>query len=273
MGQAFNHREFLKAPKAVQCTHCHSQVTQGDGATSTTRCRSCHLHVNEKIEDQAQFHLVHVSRGHFDCLQCHDEIQHGVQPMNQQLLASGNCKTCHGGERHSLQGKIYAGTAVPQLKAVADPMYKAGVACSGCHTDVQTTGLGETPFTKNLSGTKQCTDCHGSQVYGRMLVAWQEETKDRVAKLQPQLDQLEKACQTSQAPEAQVAKVRRAVAAAKTNLSYVLKDGSFGAHNIAYVTAILDSVEADIKTCRPQVAELGQPAQKQASAGRQESAQ
>ncbi len=37
------------------------------------------------ITDQVQFHYVHVSEQHFDCLQCHEEIQHGRHPMAQQV--------------------------------------------------------------------------------------------------------------------------------------------------------------------------------------------
>lgn len=250
MGQPFNHREFLKGKESVRCTYCHSQVTQGDGAISPTRCRSCHRGSLEKIEDQAQFHLVHVSQGHFDCLQCHDEIKHGIHPMEQQLLASGNCSSCHEGERHSLQERIYAGTALAEIERLPDAMYKAGVACDGCHTDVQSAGLGGVPFTKKLSGPKQCADCHGSEMYGQMLVSWQEDIKERLGELQPDLKRLDEICRAAQVPAEELTKAQELLNSAKTKLSYVIQDGSYGVHNIAYVSAILDSAEAEIERCR-----------------------
>ena len=257
MGQSFDHRKFLQGKEAVRCSHCHSQVTQGDGAVSSTRCRSCHTSKLAKIEDQAQFHLVHVSKGHFDCLQCHDEIKHGIRPMEQQLLASGNCKTCHEGERHSLQERIYAGKALPELQTMPDVMYKAGVACEGCHTDVRLSGFSAMPFTKKRSGTKQCADCHGNKRYGEMLTAWQEETRERIGELTAVLEQLERTCKSSQAPAEELARARKLLTLVRKRLSCVVEDGSYGAHNFDYVSAILDSADEEIENCQSLAARWG----------------
>jgi hypothetical protein len=256
MGQSFDHRKFLKDKDAVRCEHCHSQVTEGSGAVSATRCRSCHTENQPtQVKDQAHFHLVHVSEGHFDCLQCHDEIRHGVRPMEQQLLARGNCRACHEGERHSVQEKMYAGTAIPGLKAMPDAMYKAGVACDGCHTESKIAGLGKLPFTMKHSGAKQCADCHGKKRYGSMLADWQEDTKDRLGELQPALAKLEKACQSAKDPPADgLAKAKKLLAQARTKLLYISADRSFGAHNYPYVSEALDSAEEDLDDCRSLVA-------------------
>jgi nitrate/TMAO reductase-like tetraheme cytochrome c subunit len=271
MGQEFSHQKFLKDKEDVQCTHCHSQVTQGDGAISTTRCRSCHQDKPMEVGDQERFHLVHVSEGHFDCLQCHDEIKHGIHPMEQQLLASGNCKSCHSGERHTLQERIYAGTAMqPSVKDMPDPMYKAGVSCGGCHTEVRPAGLGAMPFTKKFSGPKQCVDCHsrkkvngkdvGKAKYGKMLVGWQEDTKDRIAeyqpeltKLQAELDKLDKATGSARPPAEGLAKAKKQLSSAQTSLTYIVKDGSLGAHNFPYVSQALDNVEEEIEKLQSMV--------------------
>ncbi len=251
MGQPFNHREFLKGNDKVQCSQCHSQVTQGDGAISSTRCQSCHHNTPEKMEDQAEFHLVHVSEGHFDCLQCHDEIKHGIRPMEQQLLASGNCHSCHEGERHSLQEQIYAGTAIPEVDRIPDAMYKAGVACDGCHTDVQIAGEAGAVFTKKLSGAKQCADCHrGDEMFAQMLASWQDDTKERLGELEPALKQLDEICRTAQVPAEELDQVQKLLSSARTKLAYVREDGSYGAHNIEYVSAILDSAQAQIEKCK-----------------------
>jgi len=267
MGQEFDHEKFLRDKKAVRCEHCHSQVTEGDGAISSTRCRSCHSEEPARMEDRAQFHVVHVSEGHFDCLQCHDEIKHGIRPMEQDLLAYGNCKTCHAGERHSVQERIYAGTAIPAMKAMPDPMYKAGVACGGCHTEVRPGGLGAMPFTKKFSSPKQCVDCHSRKEvsadnaaktkYGRMLVGWQEDVKDRleqyqpaVKKLQTELAKLARATGSPKPPAEQLAKASKRLASAQTKLTYITKDGSFGAHNYPYVSEALDTVEEEVEQCQ-----------------------
>jgi len=245
MGQEFHHKKFQKA----RCSDCHSQVTQGNGAVSSTRCRSCHLRRTPEIKDQEQFHLIHVSEGHFDCLQCHDEIKHGIRPMEQQLLASGNCGTCHEGDRHSLQEKIYAGTALGTKKASPDPMYKAGVSCGGCHTDSQPSKTRGMSFTMKGSGAKQCTDCHnGKKRYGEMLEGWREDTKERIADLKPRLDKLKKA------PADQLADVRELLDAADMKLTYVIDDRSNGAHNFDYISTMLDDAKKKIEKCEESLA-------------------
>ena len=265
MDHSFNHREFLEGKDSVHCSYCHSQVTHGDGAVSPTRCRSCHRGTMDQIKDQAQFHLVHVAKGHFDCLQCHDEIKHGIHPAEQQLLASGNCNSCHGGQRHSLQEKIYAGTAIPELQATPDAMYTASVACDGCHTDQQVSGFGTVPFTKKISGAKQCADCHGSKMYGQMLTSWQEETKERLAELEPALQRLDSIFGTAQESDEKLAQAGDLLESARTKLSYVIQDGSYGAHNITYVSAILDIAETEIRKCQALVAAANKPSLQEAS--------
>lgn len=242
--EPFSHKDFLTDERDATCVHCHSQVTQGNGAVSRARCLSCHLEEEEYVEvkDQEEFHLIHVSEGHFDCLNCHEEIKHGDLPMAEQLLTSSNCTTCHGGKRHSIQEGIYAGTALTDLDTMPDVMYEAGVACDGCHDESQIVKMGSMTLTSRISGAKQCVHCHGDENYAEELTAWQETTKEMIDEVRPALEQLEKALESSQASGEQLAKARKLAVSARMKLDYVLKDGSYGAHNIGYVIEILDKV-------------------------------
>ena len=242
MGQPFNHKAFLKGNSSVECIHCHSQVTQGDGLVAPVRCQTCHLDTTAEIKDQSQFHLVHVSKGHFDCLQCHNEIKHGVLPMEAQMLTSSNCQSCHGGERHSLQERIYAGTAVSEIENMPDVMYKAGVACDGCHTDVQYVDSGEMTFTCKVSGEKQCARCHGEDSYAEILTMWQSDIRERLSAVQKELKQLETARNSDEA--------KSLLKSVRVLVSSVVDDGSYGAHNNEYISAILDKAEAELAQCR-----------------------
>jgi nitrate/TMAO reductase-like tetraheme cytochrome c subunit len=245
--EPFSHRDFLAGDGDVTCIHCHSQVTQGSGIVSHVRCMACHLEEHGEVEDQEEFHLIHVSAGHFDCLSCHDEIKHGDRQMAEQLLTSSNCTTCHGGKRHSVQEAIYAGTAVAVLDTMPDVMYEAGVACDGCHDDVQITQLGDLTLTSRISGAKQCVDCHDSEDYAEELASWQEATKEMLDELGPTLAALEKALQSSQASNEQLVKAKKLAISARIKLDMVLKDGSYGAHNVGYVMEILDKVLEEIE--------------------------
>ncbi|MFC1761369.1 ammonia-forming cytochrome c nitrite reductase subunit c552 [Planctomycetota bacterium] len=245
--EPFSHRDFIAGDGDVTCVHCHSQVTQGSGTVSRARCQACHLQGHGEIEDQEKFHLIHVSEGHFDCLNCHEEIKHGDRSMAEQLLTSNNCSTCHGGKRHSIQEGIYVGTALADIDTMPDVMYEAGVACDGCHDESQSTKMGDITLTSRLSGAKQCVDCHGNEDYAEQLAAWQESTKEMIDELRPALEEFEKALQSSQASAEQLAEARKLSESARTKLEIVLKDGSYGAHNVAYVLEILDKAVEEIK--------------------------
>ena len=260
----FNHPAFLADKSNVGCNHCHSQVTQGDGAISPVRCRSCHLESYGPVEDPEAFHLIHVQNKHFDCLQCHDEIRHGTRPMDRQVqLSSMDCSSCHGGERHTIQERIYAGTAVPELEASPDFMYVAGVTCDGCHTDAHLLRVGEMTLTGRQSGTKQCAECHADDNYGTMLKDWQEEIHGRVDELTKRHDAAAAALAESAARETQAA--RETLGKAKTKLDHVVLDGSYGAHNYFYITGILDSAAADLDAGEAAVATLLSAEQQEAA--------
>jgi len=203
-----------------------------------------------EVQDQEEFHRVHVSAGHFDCLSCHEEIKHGDSPMAEQLLTSRNCTTCHGGKRHSIQEAIYAGTAVAELDTMPDVMYEAGVACDGCHDDAQITHVGDLTLTSRLSGAKQCIDCHDNEDCADELASWQEATKEMLGEIGPALVALEKTLQSSKASTEQLAEAKKLAGSARTKLDMVLKDGSFGAHNVAYVMEILDKILEEIETAQ-----------------------
>jgi len=134
------------------------------------------------------------------------------------------------------------------LETTPDVMYEAGVACDGCHTDTQLHKMGEMTFTSRVSGAKQCTDCHNSSSYGEMLISWQEMTKEMISELQAPLEKLEKALESSQAPAEQLAKVRKMLVSVRTKLEYVIKDGSYGVHNIGYVSEILDNASEELES-------------------------
>ena len=212
----------------------------------------------EEIEDQEQFHMVHVSEGHFDCLQCHDEIKHGIHHMEQQLLASGNCGTCHSGDRHSLQEKIYAGVAFSDLKPMPSGKYTAGVACDGCHTDVKADkGPGAMPFTKKVA---DCATCHEKSKAAENLEMWRDETNDALASLKPKLADLEEKIRSAPAGAEGLTEAKALFDSAKRKFSYVRDDRSFGAHNFDYIESALLKATRQINEALSLVAKWKEPA-------------
>ena len=68
-----------------------------------------------------------------------------------------------------------------------------------------------------------------------------------LGELGPALAELEKTLLSSKASTEQLAQAKKLAASARTNLDIVLKDGSYGAHNVGYVMEILDKVLEQIE--------------------------
>jgi hypothetical protein len=68
-----------------------------------------------------------------------------------------------------------------------------------------------------------------------------------LGELGPALAELEKALQSSKASTEQLVKAKKLAGSARTKLDIVLKDGSYGAHNVGYVMEILDKVLEEIE--------------------------
>ncbi len=126
-------------------------------------------------------------------------------------------------------------------------MYEAGVACDGCHDETQIVKMGDITLKSRISGAKQCVDCHNDENYTEELTAWQESTKEMIDELRPALEQLEKAIESSQASAEKLAEARKLSVSARMKLEYVLKDGSYGAHNVGDVMEIHDKVLEEIE--------------------------
>jgi hypothetical protein len=131
-----------------------------------------------------------------------------------------------------------------------DVMYGAGVACDGCHTDMQFTQVGDLTIGSTESGPAECVDCHGDEFYGEMLTEWQDEIRERIKEISPDLDRLESRCRSARGSEEQIAKARGLLKSAQAKMSHVIVDGSYGAHNYEYVSSILDEVETEMEECR-----------------------
>lgn len=249
--EVFDHPAFLADKATVDCAHCHSQVTQGTGEVSEVRCNTCHLGPHEPIEDIEEFHLIHAQIRQFDCLQCHDKIRHGVHPRDQQMLFSAaDCAACHSGERHTIQKRVYAGTALPELDVAPDFMYVAGVTCDGCHTTTKMIRVGEMTLTGKVSTARECSACHADENYGEILVYWQEEIREEVEKIRSDIETLTAFCDGANAAPEEIEQALAHLAAAQSKVKIVEIDGSYGGHNYFYISDILSHAAGDVRTAR-----------------------
>jgi len=235
-GVAFNHSEYIK--NKVECGTCHIHVVVGRGDVRLERCSSCHIGVAGMTLGSKDMHKVHVSAERINCFKCHNEIKHGKIEVFE--VFSPVCQECHG-NRHSIQEKIYAGSAGRGVPILPDPMFLSGVSCRGCHEVKLVKTHAETLFELPKFNPMSCVNCHGKG-YDKLVTQWQKIIRERINKIEK---------------EVEIAGLLKKVGMIEfnnenvnANLEIVKRDGSFGVHNIKYVNVLLDEIEKEIKASR-----------------------
>ena len=79
-GVKFSHE--LAYEKGSDCRNCHGDLIRGEGAVNTTSCQACHNRDEDlaKISDKGLMHRLHITEHSVACLDCHEPIQHSLQP-------------------------------------------------------------------------------------------------------------------------------------------------------------------------------------------------
>jgi len=255
-GAPFDHADYLA--RGVDCRECHDPVVEGEGLVRRERCHSCHGEIGhiERIGETAFLHEMHVTEHKVECSECHDEIHHGLLPLEPpEPTAREGCGACHVSS-HDATRLVYAGTGAVGVEDRPGRMYQTRVVCQACHTGrsgYRRDGDSVSPHgahhaapssTVARAGAVDCLHCHGIEFDG-MLESWQSAVGRQLAELGPLLDDLEPRLTSPDAAESEEA-TRRA-AAARANLELVEMDGSLGAHNISYVLDVLATAAADLE--------------------------
>ncbi len=235
-GLTFDHRHYLT--REVPCTKCHLHVVEGDGAVPDTACYRCHADRSHQTTDPVLLHRVHVTDHKVECFECHLEIRHGALELSPML--SPNCGSCHG-DKHAAAENIYVGTGGLDTPNVADAMFDAQVSCSGCHV-APTAGVGEAPVAGAMPRAtgESCVACHG-RGYERMLEMWQRDTREAYRRGAALVAAAKASVYATGARDPARARSRTLIAQAEKNLELVARDGSWGAHNVVYVNALIET--------------------------------
>jgi nitrate/TMAO reductase-like tetraheme cytochrome c subunit len=225
-GRLFDHTEYVQ--RGVDCQACHRAVVRGDGAVRRERCRACHGEVGhiERYGETEFLHETHVTSHKVECFECHDEIQHGLEPLHSLQPAKEGCASCHLSP-HETPRLVYAGTGAAGVADRPSRMFQTRIACEACHT-----GRSGRP---GAAAAVDCLYCHGTS-YDGMLERWQGTVRAQLERLRPRLAELERRLVQEPGHPA-----RGLLAEAQRNLRLVEQDGSAGAHNIAYA---LDALQA-----------------------------
>ncbi len=253
--ETFTHSDFFEGQKDVDCHHCHRTVNEGDPHVSTVRCQSCHYMEDIAGVDLEAFgglHEMHVHDQKVGCFDCHGVIRHGVTTKATDQDAK-NCSSCHADMQHSLQARMYLGTAVPDLPGDPNVMFAAGISCTHCHDQRTKLTRGGKEFVTHVSTSKNCVSCHGDDYYEELFDLWQEDTRSSVENLEVALsearllyDRIAASGETGEGLE----DVRSHLEKAEEYCEIVKLDGSEGVHNAIYVEEIIHAAGKEIEIMR-----------------------
>lgn len=247
------------------CLHCHgeaSSLEQPDEFSAlltdrlTDRVTGAEFRRNNKIpdifapSDAAGLifnHGVHIERFNMGCSDCHLGVVHDRQNKTER---KDSCLHCH--EEHSrapqieqcrrchlVQSAFFEGWGAIGLAGVANPMYVAGVDCTGCHAGILE-GLYRPP--QDL-----CLMCH-DKGYQKLQEEWKSRTQQRMVLARTLfkeagqlLDQRELEGEENEADWIVFSQAGR-------NLNLVRDDNTYGIHNFNYTfNQILPSVISDLQ--------------------------
>jgi nitrate/TMAO reductase-like tetraheme cytochrome c subunit len=263
-GAPFEHAAFVE--RGVACRECHVPVVEGRGTVRRERCHSCHGEAGhlERFGETAFLHEKHVTDHKVECFECHDEIHHGLLPLEPPEPVQGEgCGACHV-DTHDANRLLFAGTGAVGVPDRPSRMYQTRVVCSACHTG--RSGLraprddapgdelhGVSHEAVASAGEVDCIHCHGTGFYG-MLVRWQGVVGDQLERLKPLLDEV-----GARLPDEPGGEARKLYAEARQDLRLVALDGSRGAHNVLYAVDVLRATAERLDAARARLEPGSEP--------------
>lgn len=242
----FDHLKFEKELK-VECTNCHFETIHRGNDVGKKNCYYCHTKILEEYEGADRMHNDHVAEHKVPCSSCHDEIFHkwgdeyiynvlperDIEAKDKNLMrVSGMTKVAGSGdvtnnekdeehildkEPYLLQKKVYAGNGGRGVERSPDPMYLATVNCTACHKDKD---LAVDPMV--------CNTCHEKGFDKTMA-----EQKEYIKRMLDSLSDLLIESQKQGVPES-------LIDGSRYNYDLIVRDGSFGVHNIKYVKDLIN---------------------------------
>ena len=181
-GVKFSHD--LAYERGVDCASCHRDLIRGNGEVPRERCTVCHNREDDlrRIDDHEFMHQTHVSDHKIDCLDCHLEIQHSLDPLRIEH-AVADCKSCHP-DQHREQISMLLGEGGKSIGPRHGGMAVAGMSCMSCHTAKEVSSTGTVLW---RASTTTCNQCHDAAATER-LAAQFETLKSVLSDIESDLD-------------------------------------------------------------------------------------
>jgi nitrate/TMAO reductase-like tetraheme cytochrome c subunit len=240
-GGGFSHDPYLQ--RAVPCESCHDGVINGKGQLDEESCDRCHGPSGPDAlrKPPETLHQIHVTDHKVECGICHQPIRHEMEDTAARI--STDCNSCHI-SRHAGITNMYRGTGAVGVHTEQSPMFKAGVACVGCHRLSSSTVPSEPRLKGDTFVTidKACSQCHGMDM-SEQLERWNagiaaafKQTQNALKRAEVYVESLK---DSGVHPDAELVLEK-----ARHNILFVRASSPI--HNSAYAVAILNRTAADL---------------------------
>ncbi|MFH2002571.1 MAG: hypothetical protein ABIK28_23060 [Planctomycetota bacterium] len=215
----------------IACAACHHLYAKKLEPVDAGACKQCHPDLDESDWDPAlNLHEVHLHEKRGDCMDCH--VPHSHAKRQGKLVVESDCIECHDNcmTQFKYQLALYQGSFENLSVNIPDPMARSGITCSSCHI--------RSGYACS-DGKESCVNCHVAG-YEKLVNLWQKTIKSKLEMLQGLYDQAIQEGRFAELP-----------APIKRYFDYLIKDGSWGVHNIALTQYILIVCATPIVTPTP----------------------
>ncbi len=229
-GAKFSHE--LAYQRGVDCANCHGDLIRGNGQVPRERCSVCHNRADdlERIGDHEFLHRKHVTEHKIDCLECHLEIQHSLDPDRIPHAAS-NCAACHP-NHHQEQVQMLEGIGAQSISPQASEMVAARIACPSCHQVKEVSPTGTVLWKASV---KMCEVCHAGEDTSRRWML-HDSLNTSLAEMDAGIARVRAARESARLSAERSAKITEELKVLEHDLNF-LRVGN-GIHNIHYATTL-----------------------------------
>ncbi len=242
-GVKFSHE--LAYERGVDCANCHGDLIRGNGEVPYERCIVCHNREDDlkQIDDHVFLHQKHVTDHKVDCLECHLEIQHSLDPHKIEHAAA-DCKSCHPNQ-HGEQVRMLLGEGAKSISAQRSSMAVARIACPSCHQAKEVSPTGTVLW---RASTEVCTQCHDVLATER-LQAHHQQLKGSLVEIEASLSRVEEAFRVANLDETRTAEIEKKLGELADDLNFIRVGNSI--HNVHYAASLIGELVKQLSViCR-----------------------
>jgi hypothetical protein len=241
----------------VDCVSCHADLIHGTGEVTRRDCQNCHDQAryledydNQTTEVVADYHRVHAAGQHARCNDCHELIEHKLQPVAAlgdvaALLApvQQDCQHCHPDHhREQVEMLLGRGGFAPSGQRTPEPMSSSRANCRACHIKSGDDPKGDMVITGTLAS---CRGCHGED-YEELFARWQRTIQARLDEARALSEKVQqKLAATTQPHTRDQTKAAELLKRANANIHLV--GTANGIHNKNYALIVLDQAVLDLE--------------------------